>query len=98
MRVAAGGHGRKPHLAEQALDLCVPLFSSSDPLYNEGLRDEIGHVHLRIERGVRILEHHLELTPLTPALSAARRGEIASVEDDGARSRFLHSDGQTSRR
>ena len=50
-------------------------------------RQRVEHGHPGIERGVRVLEDHLEVDPLAPDLGIAHRGQLMPLEPDLSRSR-----------
>ena len=50
----------------------------------QGIVEHAGHRGARIERGERLLEHHLEARPQQPQRFAARGEQVAAVEADRA--------------
>jgi hypothetical protein len=57
-------------------------------LHHERPSDDLPHRHPRVERGLRVLEHHLEASPRPAQLPGAERGEIHAVEPHGPRGRL----------
>ena len=72
VRVALAEVGVEPDRREQLADPLVPLGLRADLVDVERLADDPGHVHPRVEAGVRVLEDHLH-PPAHPAQGLARR-------------------------
>jgi hypothetical protein len=63
VRVAPGMLRPQPHLHEQRRDTLPQRPSACDPAHQQRLADRVADRHARIERGRRVLEHHLHPRP-----------------------------------
>ena len=61
VRVAAHLLRRQPDAAEQRGDAVLDLAAARDAVDDERLADELADRHARVERGVGVLEHHLDV-------------------------------------
>src|SRR5260370_25582265 len=66
--------------------------AGDDAVYHRRLADDVAHAHARVERGIRVLEDHLdrELGGLAPG--RIERGAVAAAIEDAAGAR-LHDAG-----
>ena len=67
VRIQLGRAGGETDLAEELDDTFVLRTTVTDPLDDERLPDDRLDAHARVERGVRVLEDHLQVTPSAAA-------------------------------
>ena len=81
----AGRHGRgEPHELQQLRHAPGNLVRRKQAVRHDGLGDDLGDGHARVERGVRVLEHELDITAEGAPLARGERGDVTAVEGDGA--------------
>jgi hypothetical protein len=88
--LSAGELGREPdggvrveaHGRQQLTD---PARPSRDLVHGQRLTDDLPDRQPRIERGVRILEDHLQVTPERPERAIVQAGQFGAVQLDAAR-------------
>src|SRR5208282_1930421 len=61
--------------------------AAGDTVIDQRLADDVADSEARVERGVGVLEHHLELAPVGPHLAARQRIDALAVDADLARGR-----------
>ena len=82
MRIALGGALAQAHHVEQVGDDAARLrLAVGQPVEADGLGDDVQHAHARIQRGIRILEDHLDLAAEgIELLLALERGQVGAAE------------------
>ena len=68
-----------PEQLEDPVRLFLP---AAEVLDGERLADDRAHAHPRVKRGVRVLEHQLQVTSLAAQLGAAQPGHVHVPERD----------------
>jgi len=58
------------HLEGERGDPLRQLAAARDPVIDDRLADDVANLEARVERGVGVLEHDLELMPVRPYLAA----------------------------
>ena len=76
--------GREPDLGQQPLDLRGDLPGRHHAMDAQGLGQSLADGHARVERGIGILKHHLDLPAQRPALAPAAEIHIPAAEPDAA--------------
>src|SRR5208282_6462279 len=61
--------------------------AAGNTVIDQRLADDVADSEARVERGVGVLEHHLELAPVGPHLAARQRIDALAVDADLARGR-----------
>src|SRR5581483_8334373 len=87
VRVAVGHTARKPDHLEEIEDAVAPLAPAARPVEPKRLLHAPCDRPPRIERGERVLEHHLELRPGAPGPSTPQDGHLDPPEPNRARGR-----------
>src|SRR5581483_9370067 len=72
----------------------VLLLAGADALDDQRLAQDRAGPHPRVERGVGVLEHELDLPALPPVLPAAGRRQVLALEMDRAAGGRLQADDQ----
>ena len=62
-------------------------FCFGQPMHAQGPRDDFADAHMRVERGVRVLEDHLHVPPQAAHIASALRAQINATERDLPRRR-----------
>ena len=83
--------GAEPHLLEQLPDPGGLFRFVADLLHHQGLADDGPHPHPRVQGGVGVLEHQLQIAAAATELLPLERGDVGSLEPDLARSRPLQA-------
>ena len=84
-------HGQ-PGLLGQLPDLAAALLAGQAALGPQRLLDDAGQRHPRVERGVRVLEHHLHVVAGGPALRPAHRAQRGAAQPHLALGGLLQPD------
>jgi hypothetical protein len=79
-------------LAQQLEHPLLLLLGTAEPLNKQRLPDDRADPHPGIKRGVRVLEHQLEVPAHLPQLIAAHGGDVLAVEQDRPRVRLFQAD------
>jgi hypothetical protein len=72
----------KPHLVEQGPDLLLLPRSVTHPVDLQGLTDDGADPHARVERGVGVLEHQLQVAPVAAQAAPTHARELDPLEPD----------------
>ncbi len=89
VRVAVGEVGVEADRLQQFLHALGALVLGHQLVDLHRLGHDVAHGHAWVQRGVRILEDHLQVAPHLPHLGAVERGQVAAVEDDVAFGRLV---------
>jgi hypothetical protein len=84
VRVARHHLRRQAHGLQQAADTLHLLRLAADAVHQQRLAHDLAHRHARVQRRVRVLEHHLHLAPQREQLVALGFGQIAALEQHAA--------------
>jgi hypothetical protein len=90
--------GAEAHNLHQLLDPPLSLVSGGDVVYGEGLPQDRPDTTARIERTVRILEDHLEMTSDGSHATPSEFGYVLAFEQDLSRGSGLKSGHETCER
>jgi hypothetical protein len=82
VRVAVEVVGVEADLVEQLLDEGASLGAAGDAVHAEGLADDVGHGHARVERAVGVLEDDLHVAPHAAQGLALELEDGLAVEAD----------------
>src|SRR5260370_1486508 len=82
--MGVGGFGREVGVGEQAPGALLGVRTAGDAMYVERLGDRKSHCEPRVERGIRILEYHLDLAAQRTNLRRGKTGDVAATELDAA--------------
>jgi hypothetical protein len=90
MRVSVDVLGVEADDVEQVLHrLLAPLARRDLGVDLERLADDVADGHPRVEAGVRVLQHHLDVPPRPPQRAAAEPHHVLAAYVDGAGRRLL---------
>ena len=64
----------------------------------ERLGDQVAHPAARIERGIGVLEHHLDASPHRAHLASRKRGDVRAGKAQRARSQIVKPGDATAQR
>ena len=84
VRMAAHVIGRQPDAAEEVGDAVAELAAAGEAMDDQRLADQLAHGHARVERGIGVLEDHLDGAPDRLQRATAEAGGRASVDADVA--------------
>jgi hypothetical protein len=79
----------------QLRDALAELTAAYARVLHQRFSDGIVDRHLRVERGVRVLEDGLDFLSRVTQLAAFQRGQIGSVDGDGSRGRIHQTQRQS---
>ena len=91
VRVAVAQFGPQPDRVEDPVDARAQLASLRDPVYPQRLADDVAAAHLRVERRVRVLEHHVQLAAQRPHLPPREVRDVHAAQADLAGGRLRQS-------
>ena len=86
----------EPDQVEQLGHPLPPLGPGADPLDGQRLSQDRAHPHPRVQRRERVLEHELDVAAETVAPAPGPRAEVAAVDSDRSRCRFVETDDKSS--
>ena len=92
VRVALDRVARQADLAEQFEDAVLLLLSAADVLHRERLADDGAHPHPRVKRGVRVLEHELQVAAHPAQFTAPHPGHVLAAQRHRAAVRPFEGD------
>ena len=98
MRIALERVQRQPDLVQHPPDPLIPLLARADSLDHQRLVEDRVDPHPRVQRRVRVLEHHLQVAPGAPKLPAAGSEHLLAVEQDLPGVGHLDANDQLSKR
>ncbi len=85
VRIAADRIARQLHLVHQQLDAFGQLAAAAhDAEIDQRLGQDVAHLHARVQRGERVLEHHLHAPPQRPQLPGRQVVDALAVQIDFA--------------
>src|SRR6185437_5211086 len=87
MRVAAHIGRVEADAAQQLVDIGGEFGAGDDAVHRGRLANDVAHPHARVERGVGVLENHLDGELRRLALRRRQRGAVAPAIEDGAGAR-----------
>jgi len=82
VRVALDRVAGQAHLIQQLEHALLLLGPAADALDGQRLADDRADPHPRVQRGVRVLEHKLQVAPVAAQLAAAQRVDVAPFQQD----------------
>ncbi len=90
--VAIAQLGAEPDRVEDPVDAHAQLASPRDPVQSQGLADDVATAHVRVERRVRVLEHHVQLAAQRPHLAPREVRDVYAAQANlaGRRLRQAH--------
>jgi hypothetical protein len=86
-RVATEDGRGQAHELQKLADLRFALGAGAEPMNEQGFGDDAADLHPRVQAGLRILGHKLEIAPDPPELLALQLGELGALEPDSPGSR-----------
>ncbi len=92
VRIPVDHVGVEPDRLQQLGDARLALRLRPDAVDLQRLADDVADRHPRVERGVRVLEDHLDPAPDRPQRRGAEAGEVDAVEEDAAVARLVEPD------
>src|SRR5690606_23519343 len=90
-RPAVRDAGVEPDVVEELGERGCPVARCDSGVRSPHFVDDGAHGHARVERGTRILEHHLDLA-LEGGRPARYGAQLGPVEANGARAELLEAD------
>ena len=82
MRVAFDETGTEAHRRHQLAHARIAFGTRADELKRlQRLADDLPDRHARIQRGIRVLKDHLQMTPRAAQLALRQMRQIASTKD-----------------
>ena len=88
VRIAAHEAARQVHPVEELRDALADRGALGQPVVADRLRHLVDQLHLRVERGERVLKDHLHLAPRPAQRARRHRDHVLAVEADLARQRL----------
>ena len=88
VRIAVAQLGAEAHIVEHPLDARVELPASRQAVQPQRLADDVAAAHPRVERRVRVLEHHVQLAPQRAHGAAREVRDVDALQPDLARRRL----------
>ena len=81
--------GDWPDRVHEVVDAVTSLGALVEPVNDHRLGDDLGHVHARVQRRVRVLEDHLHAPAEAAEILAVELGELLAIEHDAASGRSV---------
>src|SRR5205814_5604252 len=75
---------READRLEQSAHPLLPVIAAADPVDPHRVGDDRADALARVERRIRILEHHLQVTANRPELPPGQPGDVPALEHDRA--------------
>jgi len=97
VRVAGRVIRREADQLQQLRHPGTPGGRIADPVHHQRLGEDVVHAHARIERGERVLEHHLHPPPHRPQRRPTEAGDVRALEPDNPARRLDQAERQPRR-
>jgi hypothetical protein len=88
VRVAEAELAPETHLVEEVRNPVVELPPTREPVQLQRLADDLTARQARVERRVRVLEDHVQISPVRPQLAPRQVRDVVPVETDRSRGRL----------
>jgi hypothetical protein len=82
VRIAEPQLGAQADPVEEVDDLLVEVLAARELLHAQGLPDDLAAGHARVERRVRILEHHVHVAAERAELPTRQMRDVVAFEPD----------------